>query len=630
MKTLKENISSNLYSISIVSNTSQISIYLPIPENNNYSNGFPKKYDYVMINFGNTNTILPNVNIECLFNIKLTEENLNSEEKIETWQFTNCVLNNYKLAGNMIPTSSKPKHEGITTLPYDAKTNKYMKLIHNHTNHSLFGNTVSGLFLSKYIWDKSNAEQGKNNNYTFYCVGDYTTKITLKIVIKQPTIINFGLTCNSKTYDIYGNTTNLFENKPDTIRTKQIVLKYSSDAQNSNNYTKLKFLQYEIQNYKNKPIYLLMIKLQNNDGLQLCRISLSYNKISLSDSQLPALFYDSKIYVGTFYIPASINEYKVNYLQPSYIGNLYDGYYTYLTANTSTSGSKILCNNGKYTFSISKFTNIEQFVEPNQIPTTPDYQNLLLKLANKSKSGAPNPYYFNPTGGFQFNIVFKNNPGMIVTNIVDCEAIFTSIADGQQLIFDTCQIVYSKTAAPNQIQLSFSKQSKPDTLMVSTADYGKIAANISVTQRLDMALVCRTVDSYSTIGDFIIEPETGSSARDKLLKLINTNVNPIASKLTYTLNVAFQDATEQDLLSYEIGLASILARHENMQEYTYNTLGDITEEILNEKVGNIVAPMLAVDNRLNNMEQTLKKVNDAYFFNNLSNSQTNYRFFDTM
>jgi hypothetical protein len=86
---------------------------------------------------------------------------------------------------------------------------------------------------------------------------------------------------------------------------------------------------------------------------------------------------------------------------------------------------------------------------------------------------------------------------------------------------------------------------------------------------------------------------------------------------------------EQDILSYEINMASIMARHENMQEYTYKKMGALTEELLNEKVGNIVTPMFVLDNKLNTMENKLKNVNDAYFFNNLNNGQTNYRFFNT-
>jgi hypothetical protein len=274
---------------------------------------------------------------------------------------------------------------------------------------------------------------------------------------------------------------------------------------------------------------------------------------------------------------------------------------------------------------VQNFTNIsEKFTN---LPTTVEYQKLLLKLANKSKSGVPNPYYFNPSAGFKFNIIFNNTPGLTNSTLAKCDAVITSIADGHQITFDKCNFVYSSTV-PNKIQLSFVKESKPDPLQVSTADFGQIASGILVSQKFDLQLECKPSISGSNIGTEITD-YTGQD-RTKFLKLINSQVVIPVSKLTYTLHISVPEINaEQDILSYEINMASIMARHENMQEYTYKKMGALTEELLNEKVGNIVTPMFVLDNKLNTMENKLKNVNDAYFFNNLNNGQTNYRFFNT-
>ena len=273
----------------------------------------------------------------------------------------------------------------------------------------------------------------------------------------------------------------------------------------------------------------------------------------------------------------------------------------------------------------SPFANIQE--KFTNLPTDAEYSKLLLKLANKSKSGVTNPYYFNPSAGFKFNIIFNNTPGITDSTSAECDAVITSVADGQQIVFDKCQFVYS-SSAPNQIQLSFSKESKPDSFMVSTADFGDIASKVLVMQKFDLQLQCKPSAGKDNIGTEISE-YTGQD-RTKFLTLIKL-VIPQASKLTYTLHVALPNLNvAQDILSYEINLASIMARHENMQEYTYKKMGNITEDLLNEKVANIVTPMFLMDNKLNTMENKIKNVNDAYFFNNLNNGQTNYRFFNTI
>ena len=273
----------------------------------------------------------------------------------------------------------------------------------------------------------------------------------------------------------------------------------------------------------------------------------------------------------------------------------------------------------------SPFANIQE--KFTNLPTDAEYSKLLLKLANKSKSGVTNPYYFNPSAGFKFNIIFNNTPGITDSTSAECDAVITSVADGQQIVFDKCQFVYS-SSAPNQIQLSFSKESKPDSFMVSTEDFGDIASKVLVTQKFDLQLQCKPSAGKDNIGTEISE-YTGQD-RTKFLTLIKL-VIPQASKLTYTLHVALPNLNAaQDILSYEINLASIMARHENMQEYTYKKMGNITEDLLNEKVANIVTPMFLMDNKLNTMENKIKNVNDAYFFNNLNNGQTNYRFFNTI
>ena len=197
---------------------------------------------------------------------------------------------------------------------------------------------------------------------------------------------------------------------------------------------------------------------------------------------------------------------------------------------------------------------------------------------------------------------------------INCDAIFTSNSDGQEIRFDTCNIVYS-TTKPNVIQLSFIKQTTPNNQTLSVSEYGDITTNLIVKQTFDLQLITKTTPNFDTT---------------TFLNLINKNVIPAISKLTYTINVVNTKTNKsQDILSYEINLSAILARRENMQEYTYKKLGNITEEVLNEKVGNIVAPMFLLDSKLNNMENNLKKVHDAYFFNNLSNNQTNYKFYNT-
>ena len=315
---------------------------------------------------------------------------------------------------------------------------------------------------------------------------------------------------------------------------------------------------------------------------------------------------------------AQLFYYLVNPIDPNKIvlgGKLFNENASIKFIKTCTDSIGLYC----YTFFYGQelqYLTLEKVESFNDIPLpkTDEYSKILLKLVNKSKSGVPNPYYFNPRTGFKFYIIFNTNAGVDTGMTITCDAVFTSISDGQEITFDKCNLVYSNTK-PNTIQISFIKTSIPDKQLLPSSDYGEIASDLLVTQKFDLQLVTKTTPNFNST---------------TFLDLINQNAIPAISKLTYTINVSNIKTNEsQDILSYEINLAALLARRENMQEYTYKKMGNITEEILNEKVGNIVSPMFLLDSKLNNMENNLKKVQDAYFFNNLSNNQTNYKFFNT-
>jgi hypothetical protein len=280
---------------------------------------------------------------------------------------------------------------------------------------------------------------------------------------------------------------------------------------------------------------------------------------------------------------------------------------------------------------ISPFKNIEKFSNPpgQPLPKTPEFVRILLKIANKSRIGINNPYYFNPSRGFKLNIIF-NNPAKISddTNIASCDAVITSIADGQQIMFNSCYFGYSQSK-PNQIQLSFMKQSGLDPIQIPAAEYGEIVNKLVVQQRFDLQLVCNPkFSTKANIGEYI-RGMTDANLKQAFRTIINTAVIPQLSKLTYTLNVGINGTNMvQDILAYEIRLAALMAKHDSSQEYTYKKMADIIGETLNEKIGSIVSPMFMLDNKINTMEQKLRKTQDAYYFNNLSNDQTNFRFYN--
>jgi hypothetical protein len=280
----------------------------------------------------------------------------------------------------------------------------------------------------------------------------------------------------------------------------------------------------------------------------------------------------------------------------------------------------------KLTEVVAGFSDIENFVD---LPATEDYSRMLLKIASKSKSGVPNPYYFNPSRGFNFSIVF-NNSAMLGdgTTSSSCDAIITSVADGQQIYFDKCYFVYSSDR-PNIIQLSFKKQSSPDPLMISTGEFGDIAENLLIEQRFDIRLICQPSTKGGNIGAEILGLQ-GANLNNGFIKLINKNVIPGMSTITYTLNVGYTNNTkQQDILSYEVKLSSTLSKQDSAQEYTYGKMADVISDTLNDEIIGIVKPMFGLDNKLNMMEQRLKSTQDAYYYNNLGNGEGTYRFFNT-
>ena len=585
------------------------------------TNNLPTMYNYGIV-YVKQKT---NNNFPCLFTI-LNETDTQNNNQIDTYEFNNFVLNNYKLSGNSISQENNNKSPITYTSNLDTnilKDENVMRLQHFFVNMNIL-NKSPAIKYSKYVWDTTNTQQGVNGIYTFYCLGDIAKKIIkLKLVKQTPKDTNILLKCGNTNTNYYLQGSEQFidtnDTKNSTLKSSNVLLKLSPN-QIVVGYKNQNLLRYEI-NFNNKPIHFLMLKVVDGEKL----VGLSINSSSeLSINLLPNLFYNSKIYKTSYNAITYIIEYSFNYMIP-YYNNLYTPYFKVGNTNLSIPNGAITGCLLNLPLEISQFADIEKFID---LPATEEYSKMLLKLASRSKSGIPNPYYFNPINGFNYSIVFNNLVQLgDGTTSASCDAIITSVADGQQIQFDTCYFVYSSDK-PNIIQLSFKKQSTPDPLVISPAEFGDIAKNLQVEQRFDIRLVCQPSAPGSDIGKEILSLN-GANLNTGFMKIINKNVVPALSSITYTLSVGYTNNTRsQDILSYEVKLSATLSRQNNSQEYTYGKMTDTISETLNEKISRIVSPMFGLDNKLNMMEQQLEKTQDAYYFNNLSNGQSSFRFYN--
>ena len=66
-----------------------------------------------------------------------------------------------------------------------------------------------------------------------------------------------------------------------------------------------------------------------------------------------------------------------------------------------------------------------------------------------------------------------------------------------------------------------------------------------------------------------------------------------------------------------------------MNDWLTNSINKENENLLNNKLDNIITPMFDLDNEIEKRDKVVKRIHDIYRFNKLSNSQNTLRFYNS-
>ena len=280
----------------------------------------------------------------------------------------------------------------------------------------------------------------------------------------------------------------------------------------------------------------------------------------------------------------------------------------------------------------TKNDNITDFIKQIRLKGREDND---FTLVNRDKD-----FFLNMVNGVAIDIKFINNYVRDFTNVIETDTIIKELLpinfegteedrkEYKNYPFKNCNIQVDRvgdTTTTDTITLEFYKETNIN------ANYLKMLnQNIN-----DDKNKCKSIYATQTTIIKIVLNNDYEIKNTTIFKDLIENINVPESEFSYQLGFRYLSNTGSEVIPKK-GIYNIRLYLQNVEFKTYsmndwltNSINKENENLLNNKLDNIITPMFDLDNEIEKRDKVVKRIHDIYRFNKLSNSQNTLRFYNS-
>lgn len=242
-------------------------------------------------------------------------------------------------------------------------------------------------------------------------------------------------------------------------------------------------------------------------------------------------------------------------------------------------------------------------------------RKLLLNVgARREGKSHMTDYYLDADNGLDITLDMKFNSSDVPANTDELPAtlVIQEVGTGKTYNMENPRITF-KPMRPNVLVIHTRRRSDPK-------DWdGK---KYTVIQEFNIELYfTRPVSELLTGEDAVVT--------DSFRSLINDNLSLAQSSVTYTLYVPEVLEMDKPLYSIRYYLRRGEVNRQPVSQIAHQEVKAITDEILTERVPNIITPMYILDHQISKMENVIGAISDEYRSRQLEERQRQLQFYDT-